>query len=165
MRAVVAAMAAFALLLAGCGSSSSGGGSTASSTMPTSSAPAPAAAVDVTTKHSKLGTILGAGPKQLTVYLFEGDKMGASSCTGACAGVWPPVTGTPSAAGAAKATLLGTIKRADGTTQVTYKGHPLYFYAKDVADGDAGDAYGEGVKSYGSDWYVVAPSGTKIDTD
>jgi predicted lipoprotein with Yx(FWY)xxD motif len=55
---------------------------------------------------------------------------------------------------------LGTITRPDGTMQVTYKGHPLYFYAK---DGDAGDAYGEGLKSFGADWYVLTPAGKKID--
>jgi predicted lipoprotein with Yx(FWY)xxD motif len=118
----------------------------------------------ITTKHNKkLGTILGAGPKQLTVYLFEGDKGAASSCTGACASVWPPVTGKPAAAGGAMSPNLGTITRPDGNTQVTYKGHPLYFYVKDVKDGDAGDTYGEAIKSFGADWYVLAPSGKKVD--
>jgi predicted lipoprotein with Yx(FWY)xxD motif len=55
---------------------------------------------------------------------------------------------------------LGTITRPDGTKQVTYKGHPLYLFAKDKDDGDA---YGEGVKAFGADWYVLAPSGNKID--
>ena len=84
---------------------------------------------------------------------------------GACATVWPPVTttGKAQAAGQAMAADLGTITRADGTMQVTYKGHPLYFYAKDVKDGDAGDTYGQGLKSFGADWYVLAPSGKKID--
>lgn len=117
----------------------------------------------VTTKHTKLGTILGAGPKRLTVYLFEADKTGVSNCTGACASLWPPVTGKPTVAGSAMSADLGTITRADGTTQVTYKGHPLYFYAKDIKDGDAGDTYGEALKSYGAEWYVLAPSGKKVD--
>jgi predicted lipoprotein with Yx(FWY)xxD motif len=56
---------------------------------------------------------------------------------------------------------LGTITRSDGTVQVTYNGHPLYYYAK---DGDAGDAYGQGIKGFGAAWYVLAPSGNKIDT-
>jgi predicted lipoprotein with Yx(FWY)xxD motif len=55
---------------------------------------------------------------------------------------------------------LGTTTRSDGTTQVTYKGHPLYFYSK---DGDAGDAYGQGLKSFGAGWYVLKPSGVKVD--
>ena len=114
-------------------------------------------------KHAgKLGTIVAAGPKKLTVYMFEGDHGASSSCTGACASVWPPVTstGAATAAGAANSADLGTITRSDGTTQVTYKGHPLYFFAKDK---DSGDAYGEGVKGFGADWYVIAPSGAKVD--
>jgi predicted lipoprotein with Yx(FWY)xxD motif len=101
------------------------------------------------------------GPKKLTVYLFEGDTGRASSCTGACATVWPAVTGQPKASGRALSADLGTITRPDGTTQVTYKGHPLYLYAKDKDDGDT---YGQGLKSFGADWYVLAPSGNKVDT-
>jgi predicted lipoprotein with Yx(FWY)xxD motif len=119
--------------------------------------------VVITTKQNKLGTILGAGPKRLTVYLFEGDKGSGSSCSGACAAVWPPVTATgrAQAMGGASAAKLGTITRSDGTTQVTYNGHPLYYFAK---DGDAGDAYGQGIKGFGAGWYVLSPSGSKIDT-
>jgi predicted lipoprotein with Yx(FWY)xxD motif len=118
----------------------------------------------ITAKHNKkLGTILGAGPKHLTVYLFQGDKGQTSSCTAACASVWPPVTGKPTAAGGAVSADLGTITRPDGSMQVTYKGHPLYFYSKDVSDGDAGDAYGEALKSFGAEWYALAPPGKKVD--
>jgi predicted lipoprotein with Yx(FWY)xxD motif len=158
-----------ASILAGCGSSSSKSTSaaspattsTASSASATSSA-APGGAV-VTTKHDKkLGTILAAGPKKLTVYLFEADKGSTSNCSGPCPSAWPPVTasGTPTASGQALGSDLGTIKRSDGTTQITYKGHPLYFFIKDK---DSGDAYGEGNKAFGADWYVLAPSGKKID--
>ena len=56
---------------------------------------------------------------------------------------------------------LGVTVRQDGSRQVTYHGHPLYFYAR---DGDKSDAYGQGVKSFGAGWYVLAPSGKKIDT-
>jgi predicted lipoprotein with Yx(FWY)xxD motif len=114
----------------------------------------------VTTKHAKLGTILAFGPKKLTVYLFEADTIQRSSCTGACASAWPPVTGKPHAGGGAMAADLGTITRADGTTQVTYKGHPLYTFVKDK---DGGDAYGQGVKAFGASWYTLAPSGKKVD--
>jgi predicted lipoprotein with Yx(FWY)xxD motif len=96
----------------------------------------------------------------MTVYLFEGDAGSSSTCTGACVSVWPPVTGNATASAGAMSADLGTITRADGTKQVTYKGHPLYFYAR---DGDKGDAYGEGLKSFGSDWYALAPSGNKVD--
>lgn len=163
------------LLAAGCGSSSkssanapaasatstsssSGGyGYTSSSA---SSAGTPAHAVVVTTKHEKLGTVLAAGPKRLTVYLFEADKGPHSSCSGACATAWPPVIGTPKATGQASAAKLGTITRPDGTKQVTYNGHPLYFFVKDKDDGDT---YGEAVKAFGAEWYVLSPAGTKID--
>jgi predicted lipoprotein with Yx(FWY)xxD motif len=117
--------------------------------------------VVLTTKPAKkLGTILAAGPKRLTVYLFEADKIGSSSCSGACAKLWPPVIGSPTAMGGAVSADLGTITRPDGSKQVTYKGHPLYMYARDKDDGDA---YGEGVKSFGASWYVLAPSGKKVD--
>ncbi len=161
-----------AALLAACGSSSSSASSPAASTTATtttaaatSSTPTGTTVALVTTKHTKLGTILGAGPKKLTVYLFAADTASKSACSGACATVWPPVTttGKPQAKGNATAAKLGTITRADGTTQVTYKGHPLYFYAKDVKDGDAGDTYGQGLKNFGADWYVLAPTGNKID--
>jgi predicted lipoprotein with Yx(FWY)xxD motif len=141
------------------GKSSAYGATGASSTTPSTGQ-----GVVVTAKHSKHGTILAAGPKHLTVYLFEGDKGGQSACSGACAAAWPPVTtgSMPQAGGAASSAKLATITRSDGTKQVTYNGHPLYFFVK---DGDAGDAYGQGVKAFGADWYVVAPSGEKIDSD
>jgi predicted lipoprotein with Yx(FWY)xxD motif len=98
----------------------------------------------------------------MTVYLFEADTGSSSTCSGACASVWPPVTtgGQPQAGGRAMASELATITRPDGSKQVTYNGHPLYYYSR---DGDAGDAYGAGIKSYGAKWYVLAPSGKKID--
>ena len=155
---------ASAALAAGCGSSSSssqtGRASAPAQGARTAASPGAASAVLLTTKQSKLGTILAAGDKRLTVYLFEADKGSRSSCSGACASVWPPVTGNPTAAGHARAAEIGTSARPDGTTQATYKGHPLYYYAKDM---DSGDAYGQGSKQFGAGWYVLAPSGSKID--
>jgi predicted lipoprotein with Yx(FWY)xxD motif len=177
--ALGAVAAAAAVIAAGCGSSGSSSTKTAAAsnaaqtqtgsayaTSTTSSTPAAtsgtASAVLVTTKPSKLGTILAAGPKQKTVYMFEGDKGSVSACSGACAHVWPPVTtsGEAKSAGSAMAADVGTITRADGTKQVTYKGHPLYYFAR---DGDKGDAYGQGVVGFGASWYVLAPSGSKVD--
>jgi predicted lipoprotein with Yx(FWY)xxD motif len=131
----------------------------------TAASAATGSVVTIATKHAKgkLGTILAGGPKQLTVYLFEGDKGKVSSCTGPCAQAWPPVT-TSSAAvngGSARGADIGTIIRPDGTKQVTYAGHPLYYFAR---DGDSGDAYGQGVKAFGAHWYALAPSGKKVDT-
>jgi predicted lipoprotein with Yx(FWY)xxD motif len=114
----------------------------------------------ITTKHAKLGTVLAYGRKRLTVYLFEADKGSSSTCSGACAKVWPPVTGKPKAAGGAISSDIATTKRSDGTTQVTYKGHPLYGFIKDKDDEDS---YGQSLKSFGAGWYVLKPSGAKID--
>lgn len=143
-------------------SSSTSSGAGASSYGQGSATPVASAgpAALVTTKHDKLGTILAYGPKKLTVYLFEADKAGRSSCAGACAAAWPPVIGKPQATGGAMSADLGTIKRSDGKTQVTYKGHPLYLFIKDK---DAGDTYGEGSKAFGAGWYVLRPSGAKVD--
>jgi predicted lipoprotein with Yx(FWY)xxD motif len=161
--------------VAGCGSSNSTTNSTSatttaspyarSTTSNASTTPAPAAAaVAIRTKHNKLGTILAAGAKRATVYLFEADKRAQSACSGDCTKVWPPVTvsSAPTAAGGAVSADLGTITRTDGTKQVTYKGHPLYFYARDEDDEDA---YGQGLKSFGAEWYVLAPSGKKVEGD
>jgi predicted lipoprotein with Yx(FWY)xxD motif len=150
-----------ALVAAGCGSSSSkSSSSTSTSAAATQTKPA-AAPLTITTKHaSKLGTILAAGPKHLTVYLFEADTASKSNCTGKCAVVWPPVVGTAIASGKARAGDLGTITRPGGITQVTYKGHPLYYF---INDKDNGDAYGAGIVSFGAKWYSLMPSGNKVD--
>lgn len=175
----IAVLGVSALLAAGCGGSkSSSSKSTASNATSAassqssgygatgggvSSAGGSATGIAITVKHaSKLGMVLAAGSKKMTVYLFEADRGPVSKCAGACAGAWPPVTtsGAPLAAGGALASDLGTIKRSDGTTQVTYKGHPLYYFFKDK---DAGDSYGEGVHGFGASWYVLSPRGSKID--
>jgi predicted lipoprotein with Yx(FWY)xxD motif len=183
--ALAAVASTAALFAAGCGGSSySGGTSTGSAAKSTSTASNSAygetqstqtaasttgstaasanAGVLIVSKHSHDGTILAAGQKRLTVYMFEGDHGSTSSCSGACAQVWPPVTTAAAAttSGAAVASDLGTITRSDGTKQVTYKGHPLYFYVKDKDDGDA---YGQNVNGFGADWYVLKPSGVKVD--
>jgi predicted lipoprotein with Yx(FWY)xxD motif len=167
-----------ALALAACGSSSSSSSSStaapqsagqsattksssAASGQTSTAAEASATAALITTKHDKkLGTILAYGPKKLTVYLFEADKGKSSSCTGACATAWPPVPGKPTATGGAMSPDLGTIARPDGSTQVTYKGHPLYLFVKDKDDEDA---YGQGLKAFGAEWYTLSPSGNKVD--
>jgi predicted lipoprotein with Yx(FWY)xxD motif len=118
--------------------------------------------VVVTTKRVKLGTILGAGPAQRTVYLFEADKGSTSACLSACAQTWPPVItkGAPAVRGMAIPADLGTIRRPDGTKQVTYFHHPLYYYSKDK---HSSDADGRGIKSFGSTWYPLRTIGVKFD--
>jgi len=163
-----------ALALAGCGGGSSTTSSSTSaassaypqSTATTASAPASAASsagvATVSVAHSgELGSILVAGPKQRTVYLFAADKGPTSTCSSACAEVWPPVTTTAGAkaAGGAVSADLGTITRSDGTKQVTYKGHPLYYY---VGDPNSGDTSGQGINSFGAPWYVLSPSGSAV---
>jgi predicted lipoprotein with Yx(FWY)xxD motif len=104
-----------------------------------------------------------AGNQGRAMYLFEADKSSASTCTGACAATWPPVTAAsmPMAGSGVEQSLLGTTKRADGTEQVTYNGHPLYYFAADAA----GMAKGQGYKDFGAGWYVVNAKGSKIDND
>jgi predicted lipoprotein with Yx(FWY)xxD motif len=96
------------------------------------------------------------------LYLWEADKGKMSACDGACAQAWPPLTtdGTPKAGNGVKASLLGTTKRSDGTTEVTYNGHPLYYFA---GDSGAGQTNGQGNDGFGADWWVVAPSGKAIE--
>ncbi|MER6098091.1 hypothetical protein ABT154_19970 [Streptomyces sp. NPDC001728] len=108
-----------------------------------------------------LGTVLVDG-KGRTLYLFEADKSTSSTCNGGCATAWPPLltTGQPSAGGSAQSTLLGTTKRDDGKTQVTYHGHPVYGYAGDTKPGDAN---GQGLNQFGAKWYVLGADGNKVD--
>ena len=110
--------------------------------------------------NPKLGQILvdGAGK---TLYLFVADSGSSSTCYTACAQLWPPVltSGPPQAGTGANASLLGTTTRTDGKTEVTYGGHPLYYF---VSDKQAGDATGQGVDSFGALWWVVSPSGAAV---
>jgi predicted lipoprotein with Yx(FWY)xxD motif len=127
----------------------------------TSSATSSAGAATVSVADSKLGQIL-AGAGSRTLYLFLADTSSTSTCTGSCAAAWPPLvtTGAPTGGPGAKAELLGTSKRPDGTTQVTYNGHPLYYY---VGDTKAGDTTGQGLNQFGAEWYVLDASGNKVE--
>jgi predicted lipoprotein with Yx(FWY)xxD motif len=117
----------------------------------------------VASGSSSLGRILVDG-RGRTLYLFEKDRVGASSCSGTCLSYWPPLltSGTPNAIKGAKRSLLGSIRRPDGTRQVTYAGHPLYFFFGDMKRGQTN---GEGLKDFGAGWYALTPSGKKIDRD
>jgi predicted lipoprotein with Yx(FWY)xxD motif len=160
---------ASALVLAACGgsssSSSSGSGSTPSygaakpSTSNTSNS---SGAASVSTKTSSLGTFL-VDAKGRALYLWDADHGSKSTCSGACAQAWPPLTttGTPKASGAAKASLLGTTKRADGSREVTYAGHPLYYFAGDT---QPGQTTGQGSNGFGAPWWVVTPAGKAIQS-
>ncbi|MCW2718308.1 hypothetical protein [Pseudonocardia sp.] len=123
-------------------------------------APARTAPFSLATAQSGLGTILTDGQGR-AVYLFDADTGSRSSCVGACASVWPPVSTTnPSIAGpGAHTALLGTSRRTDGSTQLTYAGHPLYYFVNDAGPGTTA---GEGITNFGGSWFVVAPTGDKL---
>jgi predicted lipoprotein with Yx(FWY)xxD motif len=125
--------------------------------------PATKPAAQVSTRHTKLGTVLVDADGR-TLYLFEKDKGSTSSCYSSCASVWPPlVTGAKAVAGGGVlAAKLGASTRSDGQRIVTYAGHPLYTYA---GDGKPGDVHGQGADQFGAEWYVLAPDGTKVDAD
>lgn len=99
-----------------------------------------------------------------SLYLFEKDEHGRSACSGVCATYWPPLltTGKPVAVKGAKASLLGSIRRSDGRSQVTYAGHPLYLFSGDTRRGQIN---GEDLQDFGAGWYVLTPAGKKIDRD
>ncbi len=167
--------AALTLAAAGCGSSSDstggayGGESSSSSggayggkgggatTQPAAAKPSEGVATVTVASVPKLGKVI-VDSDGFTLYDFHKDKGTTSSCYGACAGVWPPLTtgSTPTAAGGVSASKLGTTKRKDGTTQVTFAGHPLYTY---TGDSKAGEANGNDITTYGGEWYALTPSG------
>lgn len=161
----VAGLGALALLAAACGSSSpttsashsraagapaagaQASGASASTTSDTSS-------TTVKTARIKGATVL-TNAKGFTLYTFALDTAGKSNCNGSCAHYWPPLHG-PATAGHGVTGKLGTIKRSDGSTQVTYNGHPVYTYVGDTAPGQA---HGNGLKLSGGIWHQVVVGG------
>ena len=153
--AILASAAGLALApvaMAACG----GGGATAATPPATTTSTSP---TSIGTGKTALGTIL-VDSQGRTLYLFSHDPGTTSMCSGPCAAAWPPLlaTGAPTATSGANAALLGTSKRADGTTQVTYNGHPLYRFIKDV---NAGQTNGQGVTAFGGSWFAVTPAGNQ----
>lgn len=145
------------LLLAACGGGSTYGGSSGSS---------PSQVAHTTGKITVATTPAGkvlVDPRGHTLYVFAPDSRGHSKCTGSCATYWPPVPGADAKAGATAgvSAKLGTIKRSDGTSQLTANGYPVYTY---VGDHTRGQANGQGSNLSGGRWWVVAPSGTRVTT-
>jgi predicted lipoprotein with Yx(FWY)xxD motif len=140
--AAAAGVAAVVMGAAACSSSSSGTGA-GSGTPP---------ALKTATVN---GVSVVTNAQGFTLYSFAPDTATASKCTGACAQIWPPVTG-PAAAGQGVTGTLGAITRSDGSKQVTYNGHPLYTYTADTA---AGQAKGNGLNVDGGVWHEVTASG------
>jgi predicted lipoprotein with Yx(FWY)xxD motif len=143
-----------ALALASCGGSSN---------KPIASSPPPKTAsgksATLGVESTSLGKILDNG-KGRTLYLFQADSGTTSNCSGACATNWPPLTtANPTVGKGASASMVGTTKRSDGTTQVTYNGHPLYTFK---GDSSAGATSGQGVNAFGGLWYAVSPAGQPV---
>jgi predicted lipoprotein with Yx(FWY)xxD motif len=147
-----------ALLATACSSAATA--STGSAPAAGSSASASATGTVITTHPGSAATFLTDGSGR-TVYLWAKDGMNMSDCSGACAAAWPPVpaTGKLTATGGAKASDLGTITRSGGIKQVTYDGHPLYYF---VGDSGPDQTAGQGSDNFGAKWWLVAPSGAKI---
>jgi len=146
------------LLAAACSKSST---PRPSSSTTTSSSPAGAQGVSIGAASASLGTFL-VGPDGKSLYLFEADTSARSVCSGVCAQGWPPITtdGPPVAGSGVMQSLLSTSSRDDGTRQVVYNGHPLYYFAGDTK---AGETNGEGLEAFGAGWDVVRPAGSKIE--
>jgi predicted lipoprotein with Yx(FWY)xxD motif len=146
-----------ALAIAGCGGDDSNQATAATP----KTASGHTATLGVATSGS-LGKIL-TDSQGRTVYLFQKDTGTTSTCSGACAANWPPVTskGKPTVGKGLTASTVGTTKRSDGSQQVTYNGHPLYRFQ---ADQNPGDVSGQGVNAFGANWYVVSPAGDAITT-
>jgi predicted lipoprotein with Yx(FWY)xxD motif len=113
----------------------------------------------VKVSKTPLGRIL-VDSRGRTLYLFEKDKSRRSMCSGSCATFWPPLltSGKPRAGAGVKAALLGTLKRAGGARQVTYRGHPLYTFKLERS----GQTKGEGLTDFGPPFYAVSPSGAAV---
>jgi predicted lipoprotein with Yx(FWY)xxD motif len=160
-----AAVPAIGLFAAGCAGSTSG--SSYSSGPYGSTAGAGAATRIATARVGVANTPLGrvvVDSNGRTLYLFEKDKNRRSACSGRCAKFWPPLLthGKPVARAGAKQSLLGTIRRANGSQQVTYAGHPLY---RNAQDRRPGQTKGEGSLLFGAGRDALSPAGKKIESD
>ena len=159
--AAALSLAAVALIVAGCGGSSMSSSTSSSQESKAPAAGGEASSTAATTVSAAANPELGAvlvNSEGLTVYSFAKDSGTMSSCYGACAKAWPPVTteGAPTSGEGAMSSQLGTTKRKDGTTQVTYAGHPLYTF---VEDKSPGEATGNGVSAFGAEWNALDESG------
>ncbi len=176
-----ALLALLAVMIAGCGSSGSSSTSTTSEgssnenassessagtkgngygggeNKSASSESSGGGAAVVSLGHTKAGMVL-VDANGMTLYDFHKDKGTTSSCYGPCAEGWPPALteGEPSVGNGASASKLGTTERKDGTTQITYAGHPLYTF---VEDKKPGEANGNDTSAFGGQWYALKGSG------
>jgi predicted lipoprotein with Yx(FWY)xxD motif len=178
MLKLVALVGVGGLSLVGCASSGTGAGRREASVVHTPQASVvhtPQASVVHTPQASVSSTSPGASVKVTgtqygrvlvdgdgrALYLFTRDRTPSSRCYGACAGAWPPflTAGKPAAGAGAQRSLLGTTTRSGRFTQVTYAGHPLYYF---VGDRHPGEVNCQGVEEFGGTWYVVTRRGSAV---
>jgi predicted lipoprotein with Yx(FWY)xxD motif len=150
-------------LLAACSSAASSSSAPAASSAtgtPAAAASGSTTALVITTKTSSAGDFLTNGSGR-AIYMWTKDSMNSSACSGGCASAWPPVTttGALTASGSASMADLSTFTRSDGTKQVAYDGHPLYYFVGDTAPGQIS---GQGSDGFGAKWWLVDPAGTAI---
>jgi predicted lipoprotein with Yx(FWY)xxD motif len=145
-------------LLAAAAAGGGGGSATAASSAPPKTASGQAATVGIS--NTGIGQIL-VNSQGRTLYLFKADQGTKSACTGTCAGAWPPllVNGGPTLGKGISASLVGTAMRPEGTTQLTYNGHPLYLFAQDQK---AGETNGQGVSAFGAAWFALNSAGNQV---
>lgn len=159
----VAAMAALGGLAAACGGgepTQPQGGPAQPQATPTQTQGSPARGTTVAVADSsQYGRVLVNGQGR-ALYLLTADKEGRSTCYDACADAWPPLTGQPQAGEGAQAKYMGTSERDTGKLQVTYRGHPLYYFKRDQG---ADNFTGQDVQSFGGEWYLLRPDGTKAE--
>ena len=168
--ALAAVALALGIAVAGCGGSSSssapasGGGTNASGGSSGSygsgyggGGSSSASAVTLKAASSPLGSIL-VDQDGKTLYLFEADSPNKSNCSGGCLNLWPPVMASGKAA-AGSGVTAGMIGTATGSSQVTYAGHPVYWFSGDTK---AGDTNGQGLDDFGGEWYAISPAGKAV---
>jgi predicted lipoprotein with Yx(FWY)xxD motif len=166
---IAVAALAFGIAVAACGGSSSSSAAPASGTNASAGGGAggygygggggssSASAVTLKTASSPLGSIL-VDQDGKTLYLFEADSKNKSNCSGGCLNLWPPImaNGKATAGSGVTAGMIGT---ATGSSQVTYAGHPLYWFSGDT---NAGDTNGQGLDDFGGLWYAISPAGAAV---
>lgn len=174
----LAPLTVFAIVLAGCGNAAGGDAATpgvpeqtqatsAITSQPETLPPTPNATSPTATPEKRTGTVIKSAKSQFgmmlfdgtgqAIYLFDKEQTSKPECYDACAEAWPPALteGSAAAGSGTKQDLLGTIKRIDGTTQVTYGGHPLYFYAHEAKN----EVKCHNIQGFGGLWLVVTPAG------
>jgi len=150
-----ALVAALTLVAAACGGGGEEPSGTVATAAPTTTAAQQEGATTVAVTSSGLGDIL-VDAEGRTLYAFTKDKGDQSACSGQCADNWPALTGTATAGTGVQASLLSTAMQANGDSQVTYSGRPLYYFAGDAKPGDTN---GQGV---GNVWFVLTADGQLV---